>query len=664
MKKIKYTLTLAADFETVVTGDVSQLSTEVWAAVYNEVGKEKPVLLHSISEFWGDISRLAKKHSILCYFHNLKFDGEFILDYLIRVLGYKQGTIGEGAEIDFKNAVDLEEKELTYAISDRGAWYCINVRINNHVIQFRDSLKLLPFSLRKIGKDFKTKHQKLDMEYIGDRYAGCEITPDEQEYIKNDALVLSEALDIIFHKDINDMTIGAACLKAYKNRLMKEQIEGMFPDLTNFELDPKVYGSKNLDEYIRKSYKGGWCFVVPDCVDRVFDTGTTADVNSLYPSMMHSESGNYYPVGRPLRWVNEEEFRLQEKMLNSTNELYYFIRFRCRFCIKADMLPTVQIKKNPMYKSTEWLYTSDVWDYERKRYTSSYFLGGKKYKAEVELTMTKTDFILFQEHYNITDLHILDAVVFQTEIGIFDEYIDKWAKVKQENKGAMRAIAKLMLNNLYGKFAQSSDSSFKFAHIDSNENRLVYADIKQRKRKVMYIPIGSAITSYARNFTIRAAQKNYHGSGNRGFIYADTDSIHCDLLPEELIDIPVHPTAFNHWKLETCWDKAIFVRQKTYIEHVMHEDQEPVGNPYYLIKCAGMPERCKRQLDISLQGNSEEWKEQNEQEYEKMFPEEKAFIEVKRELTDFTHGLCIYGKLMPKKVTGGIVLFPTTFEMR
>lgn len=664
VKRLTFKTQLAADFETVVTGDLEQPSTEVWAAVYNEIGKEDPKLFHSISEFWDDLCELAKGRNVLAYFHNLKFDGEFVLDYLIRILNFKQGFEGDLPENGFKKPLELKDKELSYVISDRGMWYSITVCINNHFIQFRDSLKLLPFALRKLGKDFKTKHQKLDMDYVGERYAGCEITPEEQDYIKNDALVLSEALQVAFECGFKSLTIGSACLNNFKGLYEKSTFDVMFPDLSRYELNKDVYGSPDLDSYIRKSYKGGWCYLVKGLENQIHRNGVTADVNSLYPSMMHSDSGNYFPVGRPQKWLDADHFMHSLKALDKDDYTYYFVRFKCRFCTKKDMLPTVQLKHNAMYRPTEWLMTSDVWDYEHKCYTGKYRIGNEVIDAAPEMTMTKTDFILFREHYDIKDLTVYEAVLFGTDIGMFDRYIDHWAKIKQESKGAMRTLAKLALNNLYGKFAQSKDSSFKIAEYNAEDNKLHYKDVKQRKRKVLYIPIGSAITSYARNFTIRAAQKNYHGKDHRGFIYADTDSIHCDLSPEELIDVPVHPTAFNHWKLETCWDEAIFVRQKTYIEHVTHEDQEPVDKPYYLIKCAGMPERCKRQLDISLQGNAEEWKEQNENEYSKMFPEEQAFIETKRELTDFTSGLCIYGKLLPKKVTGGVVLMPTTFEMR
>src|SRR5699024_3097160 len=109
-----------------------------------------------------------------------------------------------------------------------------------------------------------------------------------------------------------------------------------------------------------------------------------------------------------------------------------------------------------------------------------------------------------------------------------------------------------------------------------------------------------AITSYARNFTIRAAQKNYYGNDKPGFIYADTDSIHCDLPPDKINGINIHDTNFCCWKLESFWDEAIFAGQKRYIEHVTHSDGEKLEKPYYNIKCAGMPKESKKLFEISL----------------------------------------------------------------
>ena len=115
--------------------------------------------------------------------------------------------------------------------------------------------------------------------------------------------------------------------------------------------------------------------------------------------------------------------------------------------------------------------------------------------------------------------------------------------------------------------ASSPNSSFKIAFL-GEDNTLHFKTIEEYHKKPGYIPIGSAITSYARDFTIRAAQKNYYGPDKDGFIYADTDSLHINLPIEKIKGVKLSDTEFCHWKLECTWDEAIYVRQKTYIEKI------------------------------------------------------------------------------------------------
>ena len=272
-----------------------------------------------------------------------------------------------------------------------------------------------------------------------------------------------------------------------------------------------------------------------------------------------------------------------------------------------------------------------------------------------------TDYILLQEHYNLVDFEILDGCWFYTQFGIFDEYMEKYKKQKMESKGALRELAKLFLNNLYGKMASSKDSSFKLAYVKEDKT-IGFLPVAESNKKAGYIPVGSAITSYARNFTIRAAQANYHGKDKAGFIYADTDSIHCDLPPEEIVGIKVHDKNFCCWKLESCWDKAIFTRQKTYIEHVVAENLEPIEKPYNNIKCAGMPKRCKDLFEISLAGDADKNEEWSDEEKEFLFDENNKPI--KRDYRSFKIGLKVPGKLRPKRIRGGILLVDTSYEMR
>lgn len=656
MMATKASRVFVCDFETTVYD--GQVTTEVWAAACVEVGTEDVQVFHSIDEQFEFFCGLGC--NVTAYYHNLKFDGNFWLSYLMRGLHYEQAYTLQGDDIATARWIeprDMKSKTYRYSISDMGQWYSITIKKGRYTIEIRDSLKLLPFSVERIGQSFGTKHKKLSMEYKGIRWAGCEITDEEREYIANDVLVVKEALEIMFAEGHQKLTIGSCCLSEYKKIIGKDDFDMYFPNLYEIPIDPQEHGCDNAGEWIRRSYRGGWCYLARGKEGRVYHGGTTADVNSLYPSVMSSESGSWYPVGRPTFWTGD---RIPEEATKFQNR-YYFVRVRCRFKVKGGYLPFIQLKGNALYKGTEMLEQSDIWDKASNRYSRWYKgMDGQIHDTVVEMTLTQTDYQLILEHYNLIDLEILDGCWFFAEIGLFDAYIDKYRRIKMESKGAKRELAKLFLNNLYGKMGASPDSSFKVA-VEKEDGSLGFVTVVASDKEPGYIPIGSAITSYARNFTICAAQKNYHGPDAPGFIYADTDSIHCDLPPEELEGIRVDDKAFCCWKLESCWDEAIFTRQKTYIEHVTHENLEPVEEPYYIVKCAGMPRKCKNLFLESMRGDAtKEGRTQEELDF--LFDGDGNPIV--RTLEDFQIGLCVPGKLRPKRIPGGVLLVETMYEMR
>lgn len=646
MRKLSNPLIQVADFETTVYD--GQTETEVWASAIVQLFTEDVYIFHSIEDTYKYICAL--KRDMIIYYHNLKFDGNFWLSYFITKLKLKQAYASyENNGKTYYTWLDTEEMKagtFKYSISDMGIWYTITlITEDNNMIEFRDSMKLLPFSVKKIGKSFKTKHKKLEMEYKGRRYAGCEITDEERKYIANDVLVVKEALEIMYEQKHNRLTIGSCCLAEFK-QMMYSDYRLFFPDLT--QVSCPFEGFKNADEYIRKSYHGGWCYLVKGKENKVFHNGLTLDVNSLYPSMMHNDSGNVYPIGKPTWFTGSVPKEVQDK------QHYFFIHVKTKFHIKPNMLPTIQIKGNPLYRFNEWLETSDITLKDGTVIHDKYIVFGKEYDTRQDLYLTQTDYYLLHDHYNLIDYEEVDGCWFYSMHQLFDMYIDKYAKIKMESTGAIRELAKLFLNNLYGKLASGTDSSFKVAY-ERPDHAIGYTAIQENNKQAVYIPAGSAITSYARNFTIRTAQKNYYGKDKRGFIYADTDSIHCDLDISEVKGVPLDSVKFCHWKHESDWDKAIFVRQKTYIEHVVKENEQEIEKPYYNIKCAGMPQRCKDLLGVSM-GDDIDLKETTEQEQE--------FLKTKRELTDFKQGLVVPSKLLPKLIAGGVVLTETTFEMR
>ena len=144
-----------------------------------------------------------------------------------------------------------------------------------------------------------------------------------------------------------------------------------------------------------------------------------------------------------------------------------------------------------------------------------------------------------------------------------------------------------MLNALYGKFATSLEIQSKIPYID--EKGIIHYALTEKEQKTgLYLPIGSFITAYAREKTIRTSQviKDYslNKYGKDMYIYSDTDSIHTLLPIEELKQFcDIDPVRLGAWKHEGTFTKARFVRQKCYLEEIENEVH---------ITCAGMPKSC------------------------------------------------------------------------
>ena len=600
----------ACDFET-TTEKYSEDFTKVWSFCYDEIGKYNPTIKGSIEDFFSFATDKELGTSKLCYFHNLKFDGMFILDYLLNERKFK--TIINPDTHTMERPNKLLDGELVYVVDDMGKWFYLAFKYNNVLCECRDSLKILPFTLKEVGEAFCKHYRKSEMEY-DDKTSLDDCSPEDIEYIKNDVLVLSEALSFIMKQNgeespfepILSLTIGGACYQQFKQTIYGE-LKHIAIKLNEEELPP-IAGSNNMDEYIRKSYRGGYCYVAEQFKGKLLEQeGFTADVNSLYPFVMCYEySKNRYPYGKGHYYTGVP---LAEYLFS--DNYYCFLRIRASFELKPGYVPTIQIKNSYLYKPNVYMKSSRAVLYKTEQEVGDL--------RDVELTLTKEDFLLFMEHYQIYNIEFIDYIVFMTSEGIFDQYIKKYAGIKQESKGAVRSLAKLFQNNLYGQMSKSINSSFKVAK--QTENGMVFEIIDDESKKPVNIAIGSAITARARFYQINTIQKNIDR-----FCYSDTDSLHCIGKPSDFVG-KTDDKIYGAYKIEGEWNKAIFLRQKTYIEEL----KDGTWN----ICCAGM---TKEQKDT--------------------FRREYAF-------TDFKDGLTIYGgKLRPVAVRGGVILKEVDFTIQ
>lgn len=226
------------DFETTKNPD----DCRVWAFAATDIDtvfeSEHTVYGKDMAEFIDWCSRLGEAK---LWFHNLKFDGEFIYAYLLSH-GWEWVD-----DIRFS-----ESKTFSTLISDKGLHYNLNMRFNAHdVVKVYDSLKVLPMPVSKIPAAFGLSDAKLDLDYNGDREMGHELTEHERDYIREDVVIVAKALKTLLDQGDVKMTAGSNSLAAYKRTIGGEKrFRKMFPVI---ECDPEV----------RLSYKGGWTYADP-----------------------------------------------------------------------------------------------------------------------------------------------------------------------------------------------------------------------------------------------------------------------------------------------------------------------------------------------------------------------------------------------------------------
>ena len=594
-----------ADFETTTGSD----KTHVWAWAVCEVENPENTItgttLDSFMSWCRDLPGVP-----IIYFHNLKFDSQFIMYWL-----FHHG---------FEHTQERERRGGTFRtlISNKGLYYSLEVifwvkgRRVGKVI-FQDSMKLIPLSVDEIAKSFHLPISKLKIDYAAHNNLpeGSPLTPKEEEYILHDVKIVAYALRYFKGEGLTKMTIGSCALNEYKEIIKKRNFSTWFPT-------PKFH------EDVKQSYRGGFTYLNPKFAGKIVGKGLVLDVNSLFPSVMYKD---YLPFGTPIffngKYENDPVYPLYTQMI------------RCQFELKPGKIPTIQIKKSMFFKGNEYLTSSN--------------------DEIVPLCLNSVDLELFFQQYDVYNLEYISGWKFKATQGLFKDYIDKWSEkkinAKKERNHGLYLISKLFLNSLYGKFGSDTRVQSKIPYL-GEDDIVHYYDSEPERKDGVYVAMASFITSYARKKTILAAQHvqdQYHsGRSKAEFVYADTDSLHISLGgedPEEWLagcGLEIDPTVLGAWDHEATFKKGKFLRQKCYIEeHIISEEDYLKGiegerdflyskdkNGFYELKItvAGMPKSCHQQVTFK----------------------------------NFNIGQSYSGKLQPKVIQGGMILKDVDFTIK
>lgn len=557
-----------ADFETTTNPE----DCRVWACGICEIESLEFYYGNNI-EFFFDFFQKFKNATV--YFHNLKFDGSFILNWLFRN-GFQHTT------------EKLKENEFNTLIGDTGQYYAIEIKFaKNNVLHIYDSFKIIPISIEAFSKTFNIPDKKLEINYKSDREKGHRLTHEEVQYLKGDATIAAKGLQIMFTQGLNKITVGSNALTEYKTTIGKNRFEYWFPKQKN-------------DKELRRAYKGAFTYCNPAFQNKEIGNGLVFDVNSLYPFVMHDRM---MPYGDGVffqgQYQQDEDYPLYIQFFTMDD-----------FHLKPGKLPTL-------------LGDSAL-------FAANTYLTEMPHNEDFYLTLTSVDLKLMFEHYDVINPHFICGWKFKGSNLLFRDFIDKWIQIKNtatiEGNAGLRYIAKLMLNNLYGKFATNPNSKTKIPYLKEDGALGLYLN-EESSREPVYIPVGAFITAWARDYTIRSAQANFHR-----FAYADTDSLHL-IGTEPPIGIEIDSVKLGAWKHESTFTRAKYLRAKTYIEEI---------NGNLCVTCAGLPKSAR----------------------EPQFDEWGNLINTPVTWDNFQIGATYSGKLRPKQVPGGIVLEEVPFVIR
>jgi hypothetical protein len=134
-----------ADFETCDSEELYKIdektgekiyNQKVWLAGFKNLETMKSTYFYNLDDFMQAILARGDNQNTEYAFHNIKFDGSFVIPYLFKA-GY---TVSIGKP---------QAGEFSVLVDDRNAWYSITIQVTKRRrVLLWDSVKLFPMCVR------------------------------------------------------------------------------------------------------------------------------------------------------------------------------------------------------------------------------------------------------------------------------------------------------------------------------------------------------------------------------------------------------------------------------------------------------------------------------------------------------------------------------------
>lgn len=481
------------------------------------------------------------KESITIYFHNLKFDGDFLV----------YGLLTNGFTHTRERKIEVNEFQTL--ITDKKVWYSIKICTHGKghkkktIIEIRDSFKKITNSVENIAKAFNLPILKEEIDYTLDRPIGYVPTAKEIEYIEHDTEIMARVLNQLYGRGLTKLTASSDTMNLYKQSLGEKIFKILFPQLTQHYDEDKTY-----DDFIRKSYRGG-C-VIPNNFwkgkiinEQVF----VYDINSMYPDQMCNEP---LPYGTPKQYKGkykyDEEYPLYIQEINVCMK------------VKSDKQPTILMSNMRQY-TQKYVYDTDY--------------------NMINLVLTSVDLELMFNNYNVYEIEYVGGLKFAQSYKLFRRFMLPIYEQKCNTKGAEKEMNKLLLNGLYGKFATNPKHCQRYPELVNGKVEYKLGEVTIDD--MVYTAVSSFITAYSRKDLFNVINSLPYEC----FVYCDTDSVHTTRhIDPSLVD----PKELGKWKHERTFVKSKYLAQKTY--YGIEQD----GSEYK--KIAGCSQNVKNKMTFDL----------------------------------------------------------------
>ena len=525
---------LAADFETSNSKiNIEREYTRVWLWDIFDPETREHRNGYDIDSFIDYVFSLPSR---IFYFHNLKFDGSFIIYFLL--------------SYGFRVSDSKESGTISTLITDRLIWYTFTVYYHGRRYIFRDSAKKIIGSLEQAAKDFDLPIRKGEIQYDLHRDEGYIPTKEEIEYCHIDTEILADILQYYYDNGMSQMTNASDAMKAYKNMVTEKGYQRFFPVLP-----------KPIDDFIRKSYKGGYCYLNPKWFNEDIHKVYCYDVKSMYPSVMYEK---LLPYGIPLHYKGNYEYDEEYPL--------YIQEINVCCTLKENKVPSIQTKSFMSIK-LNYLKTTN----------------GKM----LNLVLTSLDLERLIDDYYIEDIEYVQGFKFKGTTDLFKDYIGHYFPLKESSTGAKKQLYKIFLNSLYGKFAMMTERKKGIPEILNDH--IKFQKTESEECDAMYTAVASFITSWARHKLLNGIYANYEN-----FIYCDTDSMQLT-APVKGVDVGknlgqwnIENGKYENGEAKTDINMARYLGQKCYILCKRKDDKEIL-----IKKIAGAPAKVKEQINFS-----------------------------------------------------------------